>query len=66
MNKVKVSDVGRRVRIFDRPAGQGSGLLGFIMEVFDEKSFRFMRDNGRETEYFDFRGVIQFIDEVVE
>ena len=62
---MKTSDVGRRVRIFDRPAGQGSGLLGIIMEVIDDDSFRFMTDRGRETEYFGFKGVVQFLDEDV-
>lgn len=63
---MKTSDVGRRVRIFDRPAGEGKGLLCTVLEVIDDFTFRVMSDSGRETEYHNFTGVIQFIDEPVE
>ena len=63
-DKMKTSDVGRRVRIFDRPVGEGSGLLGTVLEVIDDYSFRFLSEkNGRETEFIGFKGKIQFLDD---
>ena len=62
---MKTSDTGRRVRIFDRPAGEGNGLLCTILEVYDDFSFRVLTDKGRETEYMGFKGVIQYLDQEV-
>jgi len=48
-------DVGRRVKVFDRP--NGNGLIGTVTEVFSETTFRFKTDpserypNGREYEF---------------
>lgn len=41
---MKQSDVNRRCRVFDRPGGKG--LVGTIIEVYDEFNFRFKTDNG--------------------
>jgi cell shape-determining protein MreC len=44
------SDVGRRVAVYDRPIGQGNGLVGQVVEVYDEYSFRLTTDNGNTYE----------------
>lgn len=46
---MKQSDVNRRCRVFDRP--DGKGLVGTIIEVYDEFNFRFKTDNGNEYEF---------------
>ena len=50
------SDVGRECVIFDRPSGQGNGLLGKIVAVYSPLTFRFRTrptekyPNGKESE----------------
>ena len=41
---MKESDVNRRARIFDRPEGQGRGIIGTVIEVITPTSFRFKTD----------------------
>lgn len=37
--------------VYDRPIGQGNGLVGTIIDVYDEFSFRFITDNGNEYDF---------------
>lgn len=46
---MKQSDVNRRCRVFDRP--EGKGLVGTIIDVYDEVTFRFRTDSGNEYEF---------------
>lgn len=55
-------DIGRRIRVFDMPDGQGKGLVGIITHVYNFNSFRIMKDNGLPNEFFDFDGDIQWLD----
>jgi len=59
---MKKEDVGRRVRVFDRPFGEGSGLTGIIIDVFDDNTFRVKHDSGIISEYCRFTGRVQFLD----
>lgn len=43
------SDVNRRARIFDRP--NGNGLIGTVIKVYSETSFRFKTDYGEEYDF---------------
>ena len=62
MVEMKLSDVGRHVRIFDRPDSQGNGLLCTILEVYNDTSFRVLSDSGKESEYHNSRLIIQYLD----
>ena len=47
---MKQSDVGRKVKIFDRRDGRG--ILGVITQVYDDGyTFRMKTDNQREYEF---------------
>lgn len=51
------TDVNRRAVVFDRPIGQGKGLVGTIISVSSPTTFRFRTDpternpDGREYEF---------------
>ena len=48
---MKQEDINRRCVVFDRPKGQGNGLVGTIIEVYNEYLFRFITDTGNEYEF---------------
>jgi len=47
---MKPSDLNKRVVVFDRPKGEGNGILGTVIEVYDTWTFRIRTDNGYEHE----------------
>jgi hypothetical protein len=44
------SDVNRRCAVYDRPIGEGNGVVGKIIFVYDSYRFRLRTDNGFEHE----------------
>jgi len=63
--RMKKEDIGKRVRVFDLPKGQGTGLVGIITDVYKYDSFRIMKENGKPSEFHKYTGDIQWL-EVVE
>lgn len=47
------TDLGKRVVVYDRPVGQGNGIVGTIISVYSRESCRVKTDTGREYD-FDF------------
>jgi len=45
------TDVGRRCVVHDRPVGEGNGLIGTIVSVYDDSRFRLRNDRGNEFEF---------------
>lgn len=48
---MKKSDVDRRCAVFDRPKGQGNGIVGRVVDVYDDWTFRLTTDSGNTYEF---------------
>jgi len=47
---MQLSDVNRRVVYYDLPLGQGNGICGIIVSVYDAFTFRLRTDKNTEYE----------------
>lgn len=56
MNK---KDINRKCVVYDRPMGQGNGIMGTIIDVYDEHSFRLMTDNMNEYDFSTKSGLVR-------
>ena len=48
---MKQEDVNRRCVVFDRPIGEGNGIVGTVKEVYSSTHFRLRTDNGNDHEF---------------
>ncbi len=60
---METSDIGRRVRIFDRPDDPSKqGFVATIIHVYGPLSFRVRNEKGFDSEFHNFTGRIYWLD----